>query len=150
MTVNINLAKEMAHLTCNLARTCNEKENHFASMFNLTPAEFRCLRLFEEQTSMTIKDLGSMMELTPGRITHILTSLESKNFVKRSSDPKDKRNIIVMLTSKSQPFIKNVTDSHIKIHKEILERIPSDKREAVISAMDEVVKALKDWNESSK
>lgn len=150
MSVNIILAKEMANLTCNLARACGEKENYFASMFNLTPAEFRCLRLFEDKNSMTVKELGQIMELTPGRITHIITSLEAKNFVKRTSDPKDKRNIIVSLTNKSVPFIKNVTDSHVKIHKEILERIPVDKREDVISAMGEVVKALQEWNESSK
>lgn len=150
MSVNINLAKEMANLTCHLARTCSEKENYFAAMFNLTPAEFRCLRLFEDQNTMTIKELGKVMELTPGRITHIITSLEAKNFVKRTSDKKDKRNIIVTLTSKSLPFIKNVTDSHVKIHKDILEKIPSDKREAVISAMGEVVKALTEWNQSTK
>jgi len=150
MSITIILAKEMANLTCHLARACSEKENYFASMFNLTPAEFRCLRLFEDQNTLTVKELGKVMELTPGRITHIITSLEAKNFVKRTSDQKDKRNIIVTLTNKSQPFIKNVTDSHVKIHKEILDRIPADKREDVISAMGEVVKALQEWNESTK
>ncbi|MBU2493916.1 MAG: MarR family transcriptional regulator [Bacteroidetes bacterium] len=146
MSININLAKEMAHLTCDLARTCSEKENYFASMFNLTPAEFRCLRLFEDRNSMTIKELCRLMELTPGRITHILTSLEAKNFITRASDKQDKRNIIVTLTNKSLPFIKNVSDSHVKIHKEILEKIPQDKRDDVISALSEVLKALQEWN----
>ena len=150
MSVNITLAKEMAHLTCDLARTCSEKENHFASMFNLTPAEFRCLRLFEETRSISVKELGKLMDLTPGRITHIITSLEAKNFVIRSNDPKDKRNIIVTITNKSLPFIKNVTDSHVHIHKEILEKIAPDKRQYVISAMGEVLKALQEWNESTK
>lgn len=150
MSVNINLAKEMAHLTCDLARTCSEKENYFASMFNLTPAEFRCLRLFEEQKSISVKELCKLMDLTPGRITHIISSLETKNFVSRANDPKDKRNIIVTITSKSLPFIKNVTDSHVSIHKEILGRIAPDKREAVISAMGELLSALQEWNNSTK
>lgn len=95
---------------------------------------------------MTIKELCRLMELTPGRITHILTSLEAKNFITRASDKKDKRNIIVTLTNKSLPFIKNVSDSHVKIHKEILEKIPQDKRDDVISALSEVLKALQEWN----
>ena len=150
MSVDINLAKEMAYLTCDLARTCSEKENHFASMFNLTPAEFRCLRLFEEKKSISVKELGKVMDLTPGRITHIITSLEAKNFVVRSNDQKDKRNIIVTLTNKSVPFLKNVTESHVNIHKEILEKIPQDKRDAVISAMGEVLQALRKWSEESR
>ena len=150
MKVETSMAELMADLTCDLAKTCSEKENYFASMFNLTPAEFKCLRLFKHENSLPVKDLGTMMDLTPGRITHITTSLEKKNFLTRTSGPKDKRNVIVTITDKSQPFIKNVNDSHVKIHQEILERIDPDKREAVISAMEEVIRALKHWNESSR
>ncbi|MCF8418478.1 MAG: MarR family transcriptional regulator [Melioribacteraceae bacterium] len=143
-----NLAAEMADLTCKLARTCNEKENYFASMFNLTPAEFKCLKLFEDTQSLSIKEIAGAMNLTPGRITHILTSLENKNFVERKIDMTDKRNIIVHLTNKSGPFIKNLNESHIKIHKEILENIDEDKREYVIGALGDIYAALKTWGEN--
>ena len=81
MEVETNLAELMADLTCDLAKTCSEKENYFASMFNLTPAEFKCLRLFKHEKSISVKELGKMMDLTPGRITHITSSLEKKNFI---------------------------------------------------------------------
>lgn len=145
-----DLAEKMAVLTCEMAKTCNEKENQFASLFNLTPAEFKCLRLFTYTKSLPIKDLCHEMNITPGRITHILTSLEGKKFITRSVDPLDKRNVIVTLTSKSEPFIKNINKNHIKIHKEILKRIDPDKRDDVILAMKQVIAALKDWSDSQK
>jgi len=142
------MAELMAELTCELARTCNEKENYFAAMFNLTPAEFKCLRLFSKKTSLSIKEIAHRMKITPGRITHILTALEEKKFVKRRVDPGDKRNVIVSLTAKSTPFIKNLNENHIKLHEDILEKIEPEKRPLVLTAMGEVVDALRSWSNS--
>ena len=143
------LAEEMAELTCELSRTCQEKENYFASQFNLTPAEFKCLRLFTNKKVLSIKEIAYHMSITPGRITHILTSLEAKKFITRKVDSSDKRNIQVFLTSRSEPFIKNLNENHIQLHEDILGRLDEDKRELIVSAMDDLVKALKDWYEST-
>lgn len=142
------MAEMMAELTCELARTCNEKENYFAAMFNLTPAEFKCLRLFSKKSSLSIKEIAHKMKITPGRITHILTALEDKKFIKRRVDPADKRNVIVSLTPKSTPFIKNLNENHIKLHEDILRKIDPAKRELVLGAMGDVVNALRSWSNS--
>lgn len=148
--INIEQSKTLADLTCELARTCNEKELHFAKSFNLAPAEFKCLREFGESSELPVKELCQKMQVTPGRITHILTTLEEKSFLYRQNDPLDKRNVIVHLTRKSIPFIKNINDSHIKIHSEILNRIPPENREAIISAMEKIIEALKEWSDMRK
>lgn len=145
-----SLAEVMAELTCELAKTCNRKEHFFASKYDLTPAEFRCLRLFKTKSSMSIKQIAITMNLTPGRITHILTSLEEKKFIIRKVDERDKRNVIVYLTDDSIPFLKIVNDNHIKIHESILDKISPDRREFVVYAMEDVIKALKTWNDNAK
>ncbi|MBN1302412.1 MAG: MarR family transcriptional regulator [Melioribacteraceae bacterium] len=140
------LAEEMAELTCELARTCSDKENYFASLFNLTPAEFKCLRLFSKTNSLTIKTISVLMNLTPGRITHILTSLEKKKFIKRKTDTYDKRNVIVTLTGNSEPFLKNLNHSHIKLHEEILQNIEQGKHEEILDAIKQLINALRTWS----
>jgi len=140
------LASEMATITCELAKTCNAKENYFASLFNLTPAEFKCLRLFTNKKILSIKEITFQLQITPGRITHILTSLETKKFIVRKIDPTDKRNVLVHLTPKSEPFIRNLNENHIKLHEDILDKIEPEKREIVISAMREVIVALNLWS----
>jgi DNA-binding MarR family transcriptional regulator len=140
------IAEAMANLTCDLAQTCNDKESYFASMFNLTPAEFKCLRLFNKVNSLSIKEITSRLKITPGRVTHILTSLEDKHFITRKIDELDKRNVIVHLTHKSEPFIKNLNDSHINLHEEILEKIPSEKRANLIALLEDLLRALKLWS----
>jgi len=143
-------AELMSHLTCELGRTCTNKEHFFAAKYDLTPAEFRCLRLFKERPSMSIKRIAIQMNLTPGRITHILTSLEEKNYIVRKVDQKDKRNIIVHLTESSKPFLKIVNENHVKLHEDILSNIAEDKREFMLESMQELIKALKTWTDNSK
>ncbi len=147
---NHSEAELMSHLTCELARTCKSKENFFASKYDLTPAEFRCLRLFKESPSVSIKQIALQMNLTPGRITHILTSLEAKNYVIRKVNQKDKRNVVVHLTESSRPFLKTVNDNHIKLHEEILGKLPNDKRTFILESMQEVITALKNWTDTEK
>ena len=143
-------AEIMANLTCELARTCTGKEHFFAAKYDLTPAEFKCLRLFRESPSIAIKSIAIQMKLTPGRITHILTSLEAKKYVERKIDQKDKRNVIVHLTESSKPFLKTVNDNHIKLHEEILQKLPADKREFILESMQELINALKTWSDNSR
>ncbi len=140
-------AEIMSQLTCELGRVCTKKQQYFAEIFNLTPAEFRCLRLFRERTSLSIKRIAIHMDLTPGRITHILTSLEKKGYIKRKVDQKDKRNIIVHLTKSSRPFLKVVNENHIKLHEGILKKIPKDKRDIIIESMESLIKVLSTWSE---
>ena len=137
------LAHEMAELSCLLAQTCNEKEQYFASTFGITPAEFKCLRLFRASKTLPIKEISSNMNITPGRITHILTSLEDKGFINRTADKNDRRNIIVGLTKKADPFIKKLDESHLKLHKDILNGLNSEQKEAVIYSMRELIKAIR-------
>jgi len=146
----IQLAKEMAELTCDLSKTCQDKEKYFASLYNLTPAEFRCLRLFNKQYARSIKEITSELGLTPGRITHILTSLEEKKLIERKVDPTDRRNVIVNLTPQSKPFLNNIYENHVIIHQEILHGIEEDKRKLIIDALRETLRALKTWKESKE
>jgi DNA-binding MarR family transcriptional regulator len=99
---------------------------------------------------MSIKRIAIQMNLTPGRITHILTSLEAKKYIVRKVDEKDKRNIIVHLTESSQPFLQTVNENHIKLHEEILASIPEDKREFMLDSMEELIKALKTWTDNTR
>ena len=150
MTTTEELAKSMAELTCRLSKVCSEKDSYIASMFNLTPAEFRCLKQFAKTSQISIKELGRELRLSPGRITHILTSLEAKGFTSRSADPKDKRNVIVTSTPKSKPFIQNLEECHLHVHKEIMKMINPSERNCVVTSMEAVVKAITEWSRSKK
>ncbi|HRI48208.1 MAG TPA: MarR family transcriptional regulator, partial [Ignavibacteriaceae bacterium] len=126
-----------------ITRTCNISEEYFATSFNITPAEFRLLKIFFFTETISIKELCAKLNLTPGRITQIITKLETKKFVTRTIDKADKRNIFVSLTPKSKPFVSNLYQSHININLNLLKQLDLDKREVIAHLLEILIEDLK-------
>jgi len=139
--------ESLAELVCELTRYCALKEEYFAASFNLSPTEVRFLKLFAFQDVYTIKELREKLGLTPGRITHILDSLEAKKLISRLQDEKDKRNIIVKLLPKSLPLISNLSENYNKLHEEILEHVNDEELKQIYSSVEILVDVFRKWNE---
>lgn len=143
-------AKRLGEMTCRLAKACNRKEASFASLFELTPTELRCLRLFNKKSTVSIKEMINELEISAGRVTHILTSLEKKNYIIRRIDKKDKRNHLVDLTPSSRKFINQLNKKHIELHQNILENIGEDKKDIITQIMEDLISALEKWTDYNK
>ncbi|MCX6153162.1 MAG: MarR family transcriptional regulator [Candidatus Kapabacteria bacterium] len=141
--------EKLAKLTFLLARACEEKEQYFIQKYNLSPAEFRCMRFLKDSCAFTVKELASQMRLSPGRVTQILTTLEEKNFITREIDKKDRRNIKVCTTPNADDYIKNVIDEHNELHENVLIHIDENSRENVLLAMEELLSSLLNWSKSN-
>ncbi|HCY77120.1 MAG TPA: hypothetical protein DHV28_14455 [Ignavibacteriales bacterium] len=135
----------IAELICELTRNCNIKEEYFASSFNLSPTEVRFLKLFAVSPTYTIKELRDLLKLTPGRITHILTSLEDKNLLSRVKDSNDKRVIIVKLMPKAAPLISNLHQNYSELHNKILQNVDKKELENIFSSLEILVDVFKKW-----
>lgn len=145
MKNDLKTAETLAHLVCSLTRICSIKEEYFASSFNLAPAEARILKLFAFCPSLSVRELCGMTKLTPGRITQIVSSLEEKKLLVRSADPDDKRNVIVSTSPKCQPFISNLNQSYIELHKKMLEKVDKNDQEKIISSLEILVNVFGGW-----
>jgi DNA-binding MarR family transcriptional regulator len=137
----------IAELICELTRNCNIKEEYFASSFNLSPTEVRLLKLFVLSPTYTIKELRDLLKLTPGRITHILTSLEAKKLVSRNSDSKDKRVILVSLLPKANPLITNLNKNYHELHNRILRNVKETEMNKILSSLEILVDVFREWVE---
>jgi DNA-binding MarR family transcriptional regulator len=135
----------IAELICELTRNCNIKEEYFASSFNLSPTEVRFLKLFVLSPTYSIKELRNVFNLTPGRITHILTSLEAKKLISRTSDSKDKRLILVSLLPKANPLITNLNQNYHELHNRILRNVKEDEMEKILFSLKILVDVFKKW-----
>jgi len=140
-----HFAEATAELLCDLTRMCNIKEEHFASSFNLSPGEFRLLKLFAFKNSYTIKELCELLSLTPGRITHLTDSLGRKKLVIKKINPVDKRNVTIILSKKSSEFIKNVYENHINFHNGILINVSTKEKEVLNKSLTIIVESFKKW-----
>lgn len=137
--------ENLSNLICYLTRRCNIKEDYFAASFNLSPTEVRFLRLFAFSNSYTVKELKEKLQLTPGRITHIINSLQKKKLISRVQDENDKRNIYVSLLPKAEPLINNLQKSYNDLHQSILKNIPNEQLNKITEAVSLLVNVFDNW-----
>lgn len=135
----------IAELICELNRNCAIKEEYFAASFNLSPTEVRFLKLFAVKSSYTIKELRELLNLTPGRITHILTSLEQKKLVIRERDAQDKRIILVKLMQKADPLISNLHRNYNELNNKILQNVKKEELDKILSSLEILVNVFSKW-----
>ncbi|HEX2963681.1 MAG: MarR family transcriptional regulator [Ignavibacteria bacterium] len=150
MKINNEKAERLGELICSLTRSCNIREEYFAASFNLSPAEVKLLKLFAFNSTLSIKELCSILHLTPGRITHIVSSLEGKKLLVRSADQNDKRNVIVSTAPKCAHFINNLHMSYLDLHQRVLDSVSEEEQEKLFQSLETLVGIFGKWVHENK
>jgi DNA-binding MarR family transcriptional regulator len=140
MSTLIKDAEVLAELSCKLAQVCKRQEDALAAKFRLAPSEFRFLKLYASMGAvLTIKDFRKVLNLTPGRMTHIISSLERKKFLKRRTQKEDKRFVSIILLPKVDPLIETMKKTSGVFYKSLLEKIDPNARETMVKTLSLVV-----------
>jgi len=145
LATNNNEYQRIAELICELTRNCNIKEDFFAASFNLSPTEVRLLKLFAFADSYSIKEIREKLNLTAGRITHILGSLEAKKILQRVPEENDKRNINVQLLPKANLLIQNLHQNYDKLHENLLKNVKGVEMKNIYESLQILVDIFKKW-----
>lgn len=145
LTPTPELAMRMADLTYELLHNCSEKLEYLAETLGLALSEFKCLRAFHRETSLSVKDIACRMNLTSSRLTRIVDGLEEKGLVRREIHRDDRRVIHVVLTEKGLEATKVMVRETTDMHASILQNIEPTSRQAVITALEQLATALGAW-----
>ncbi len=148
MNMNQNdkqLAAEIGDLTFRLLSRCQLKEQRFASQFNLTAQEFRVIRNFRGEKSLTVRELVHRIQLSGSRLTRILDDLERKKYLRRTVTASDRRVVTVSLTAKGHALSSELEQRFAEIHEEIFRDVPAGLREQVVASFRQVLVSLDAW-----
>jgi DNA-binding MarR family transcriptional regulator len=88
---------------------------------------------------MTMGELASHLYLELSTVTRIVDSLVTKGLANRAEDAKDRRVCRVRLTRKGRSLVTKIRGELVKEHEAVLRAVPSESREAVISAMSDLL-----------
>jgi DNA-binding MarR family transcriptional regulator len=138
-------AERLANLTFNLLARCQAKEEWLAEQRGLFQAEFKCLRVFGSDKSLTCKEIANRMNLSQSRITRVIDGLEKKGYMNREIDQTDRRNIKVTLSRKGKILTTKLDREFTDIHFEILQDIDVSKHESLITTMEHLLTATEKW-----
>jgi DNA-binding MarR family transcriptional regulator len=90
------------HLMGMLNRALRREYDKQLKNFGLTPCQFEVLMILWEEDSILLSELGRRVSRDGPTITGVIDRMEKKLLVKRRRDPRDRRAVRVVLTSKSK------------------------------------------------
>jgi DNA-binding MarR family transcriptional regulator len=139
------LAEQMADLTYELLENCQLKIERTAEKLKLTVAEFKLLRSLQEDEMLSAGALAKRMGLSSSRITRIIDGLIKKGMVKKEAGGKDRRIVDIGLTQEGIAARSQLKAMYVSVHEDIINLLPSDAGESVISAMEKLRQATQEW-----
>lgn len=83
-------------------RRTDEFDQAVADYLNVSRTEARCMDVLHQAGPMTAGRLAQHTRLTTGAITKITDRLADLGYVRRASDPRDRRRVIVELTARAR------------------------------------------------
>lgn len=101
-------------------------------------SDTQCFILVEigRKPDISVKELAGILRLDKSGISRMVEELVQKEFVERKPSKEDRRYVILNLTAKgSERFNQIENNMNIKF-KSILDRIPEEKRNQVIEALE--------------
>ena len=145
VTTRNELAEQMADLTYELLENCQLKIERTAEKLDLTVAEFKLLRSIKEDELLSAGSLAKRMQLSSSRITRIIDGLVRKGLVLKGADGRDRRIVEIHLTPEGVKARDRLKSMYVTVHQDIINLLPSDAGESVISAMEKLRLATQEW-----
>ncbi len=101
-------------------------------------SETQCFVLVEigRKPNISVKELSEILRLDKSGISRIVEELVQKNYVERKPSEDDRRYVVLNLTHAGKERFEKIENDMNQKFKQILDKIPVDKRTQVIEALE--------------
>ncbi|CAM4053149.1 MarR family transcriptional regulator [Staphylococcus schweitzeri] len=115
---NSYLSKQLCFLFYVSSKEIIKKYTTYLKEYDLTYTGYIVLMAIENDEKLNIKKLGERVFLDSGTLTPLLKKLEKKDYVVRTREEKDERNLQISLTEHGKEIKEPLTEISIKVFKE--------------------------------
>jgi DNA-binding MarR family transcriptional regulator len=81
-----------------VARQLRETSQETLAPWDITPSQFRALRVLHHHEAMRLSDLSERLHIAPRSATEVVDALQERGLAERRADPGDRRATLVQLT----------------------------------------------------
>ncbi|MCH1578283.1 MarR family winged helix-turn-helix transcriptional regulator [Staphylococcus epidermidis] len=142
---NSYLSKQLCFLFYVSSKEIIKKYTDYLKEYGLTYTGYIVLMAIEDDEKLNIKKLGERVFLDSGTLTPLLKKLEKKNYVIRTREEHDERNLQISLTERgqdSQNVLADISQSvfiEFNIHQEETQNLVEDLQNFVTKNFDKTV-----------
>jgi DNA-binding MarR family transcriptional regulator len=131
-----------------LVRRFGVSERADVSCCGVTVAQAAALEALSGHGPMRLSDLGRRLGITPSTLTRNLDRLVDAGLVGRKADARDGRSSRVQLTAAGRRAALGVAGREDGFARDVLARIPAERRELVLGALTELLAAVRGATEA--
>lgn len=114
-----------------------------AESLGLSVTEFKCLDITSRIGPVTAGQLAEYTGLSTGAITGLVDRLEQAGFVKRQSDPKDRRKVLIQAVSMRGAEVGKLFESLARSMGALISTYPPDQAELILDFMRSAVEVMR-------
>jgi DNA-binding MarR family transcriptional regulator len=131
-----------------LVRRFSVAERADVACCGVTVAQAATLETLNRQGPLRLGSLGKRLGVTPSTLSRNVERLEAGGLVQRDTDPGDARSARVSLTRKGRAAARDLERQELSFARQVLERVPAERREAVASAFHDLLVAVREATEA--
>jgi DNA-binding MarR family transcriptional regulator len=94
-----------------VARQLRETSQETLAPWDITPAQFRALRVLRRHGVMRLSELSDRLQIAPRSTTEVIDALQARNLVGRLPDPDDRRATLVQLTEHGMQVLLGIREA---------------------------------------
>ncbi len=134
-------------------RALAEKLIELQMLFHLTPITRELSKLengmflalsclANNQQEVHPKELSQKMAVSSARIAALLNHMEKEGLILRKADPKDNRQIVILLTDRGKQLIKQKREEVVNIMTDTLEELGPEEAEAYLRIQMKIIRSF--------
>lgn len=131
-----------------LVRRFSVAERADVACCGVTVAQAATLETLNREGPLRLGSLGKRLGVTPSTLSRNVERLETGDLVQREADPEDARSSRVSLTKKGQAAAGELERQELTFARQILGRVPGERREAVSAAFHDLLVAVREATET--
>jgi DNA-binding MarR family transcriptional regulator len=105
---------------------------------DMTYQQYNVLRLIDTTGPQPQAEVARHLVVTAPVVTRLASALADAGLVERQADPKDRRAVILALTETGRRRARRMRRDLLTAARELLEPLPTERRAAVATALDEL------------
>jgi MarR family 2-MHQ and catechol resistance regulon transcriptional repressor len=140
-------AQRLHRAVSDLVRTYQFRDRNEICCFGISVSQCYALEGIGDAGHLTMGALAAHMRLSVSTMTRVVDQLVEHGLVKRCYDENDRRVCCVEPTDAGRDLLARVSGELLASERAILSRIPAEHRASVISALEQLSRAVDAWRD---
>jgi len=140
-------AERLHRLTKELIRRYQFRDANQICCYGISISQSHVLDSLAEDGELSMQALARRMFKSVSTMTRVVEQLARRGHVRRRSDPKDRRVVLVSITPQGKAVVAAISQDLVKTQRAILQTIPADEWAGAFKVLEALTRGARRWQD---